>query len=244
MTAATTLHEPASTEPFDVLTAYRAVRERVAKAEAAAGREPGSVTLVGAAKAQPTDRVLQLINAGLTAIGENYWQDAAAHLAVDPERRSQWHFIGPVQSNKTADIAERFGWVQSLDRLKIARRLDDQRPNTLARLQVLIQVNISEEPSKSGINPDELLDFAHALSKFPRLKLRGLMAVPAPDDDGAHARLAKHFARLRHTAPGLDTLSMGMTNDLETAVHAGATMVRVGTALFGPRATPAQMEHT
>ena len=169
--------------------------------------------------------------------------DAAAHLAVDPERRSQWHFIGPVQSNKTADIAERFGWVQSLDRLKIARRLDDQRPNTLARLQVLIQVNISEEPSKSGINPDELLDFAHALSKFPRLKLRGLMAVPAPDDDGAHARLAKHFARLRHTAPGLDTLSMGMTNDLETAVHAGATMVRVGTALFGLRPAPVQTEN-
>lgn len=243
MTAATTLHEPASTEPFDALTAYRAVCERVAKAEAAAGREPGSVTLVGAAKAQPAARVRQLIDAGLAAIGENYWRDAAAHLTVDPNRRAQWHFIGPVQSNKTADIAKHFNWVQSLDRLKIARRLDNQRPDTLARLQVLIQVNISGEATKSGISPDEISDFAHGLSEFPRLKLRGLMAVPAPDDEGAHARLAKHFARFRHITPEIDTLSMGMTNDLETAIHAGATMVRIGTALFGPRPTPAQTEH-
>lgn len=240
MTAATTLHEPASTEPFDVLAAYRAVRERVAKAEAAAGREPGSVTLVGAAKAQPADRVRQLINAGLTAIGENYWQDAAAHLAVDPGRRLQWHFIGPVQSNKTADIAERFGWVQSLDRLKIAQRLNDQRAQNHPPLNILIQINISGEATKRGVAPPTLPEFADKIASLPRLCLRGLMAIPAPDDEQAPIRLADLFRLLQANHDHIDTLSIGMSADLEHAIHAGSTMVRIGTALFGARPQPSK----
>jgi len=243
MTPATHPSSGTTAGPFDVAAAYRAVRERVAKAARDVGRSGGDVTVVGAAKAQAPKKLATALQCGLAHIGENYWQDAQTHFEADPERHATWHFIGPIQSNKTADIAAHFDWVQSLDRLKIARRLNAQRPDALAPLQVLIQVNISGEATKSGILPEEISDFARAVSEFPRLQLRGLMAVPAPDDEGAHARLAEHFARLRDTAPGIDALSMGMTNDLETAIHAGATMVRIGTALFGPRPTPAQSEH-
>ncbi len=243
MTPATHPGSGTTDDSFDVAAAYRAVRERVAKAAWDAGRTDDEVALVGAAKAQPLDKLSTALRCGLAHVGENYWQDAQTHFDADPERRATWHFIGPIQSNKTAEIAAHFDWVQSLDRLKIARRLNDQRPDTLAPLQVLIQVNISGEATKSGIRPEEISDFARTVTEFPRLQLRGLMAVPAPDDEGAHARLAEHFARLRDIAPEIDTLSMGMTNDLETAIHAGATMVRIGTALFGPRPTPAQTEH-
>lgn len=224
-----------ATKSFDVLAAYRQVRERVANAEAAAGRPLGSVTIVGAAKAQPVERVRALIDAGLTDIGENYWQDTPDHLAADASRRAQWHFIGPIQSNKTAQIAEQFDWVQSLDRDKIARRLDEQRPEGSTPLNVLIQVNISAQNSKAGVAPDEIESLADLVMARSRLQLRGLMAIPAPGDHGAHARLNKIFRTLQARLPDFATLSIGMSADLELAIDAGATMVRIGTALFGPR---------
>lgn len=198
----------------------------------------GSVTIVGAAKAQPVERVRVLVDAGLTDIGENYWQDAPNHLAADASRRAQWHFIGPIQSNKTAQIAEQFDWVQSLDRVKIARRLNDQRPCDKPPLNVLIQVNISAEASKSGIAPDDIELLAEFVGAQARLELRGLMAIPAPDDPTAYVRLRDCFALLQKRFRSVDTLSIGMSNDLEPAISAGATMVRIGSALFGPRTPP------
>lgn len=227
-----------ATKSFDVLAAYRQICERVAKAEHAAGRDPGSVTLVGAAKAQPIEGLRQLIDAGLAHVGENYWQDAAAHLPVDPAHRVAWHFIGPIQSNKTAAIAQHFDWVQSLDREKIAQRLSDQRPAGRPALNVLLQVNISQEDSKSGLRPDRVSAFARQVLNKPGLRLRGLMAIPAPGDNDAYPAMAALMDQLRGLTPGVDTLSLGMSADLETAIAAGATMVRIGTALFGPRPQP------
>ncbi len=227
-----------ATKSFDVLAAYRHLCERVAKAEHAAGRPAGSVTLVGAAKAQPTERLRQVIAAGLTHIGENYWQDAARHLHADPARQASRHFIGPIQSNKTGPIAEQFDWVQSLDREKIARRLNDQRPADLPPINVLLQVNISGEASKAGLTPERVAAFAEQVLQLPRLRLRGLMAIPAPGDDDAYPAMAALMDQLRPWAPGVDTLSIGMSADLERAINAGATMVRIGTALFGPRPQP------
>jgi pyridoxal phosphate enzyme (YggS family) len=219
--------------------------ERITAAALAAGRDPASVTVVAVGKTFPAEAVIALARCGQRHFGENYVQEALAKIdavrAALPGLPLVWHFIGPIQSNKTRPIAERFDWVQSVDRLKIAQRLSEQRPGGLAPLNVLLQVNISGEPAKSGVSPGELPALARAVAALPRLRLRGLMAIPEPEDDPVQQR--RPFAALRQLfeaqrAAGLagwDTLSMGMSGDLEAAIAEGATMVRVGTALFGAR---------
>ena len=209
-----------------------AVLERMADAARRAGRDPAELTLVAVSKTRPAADLQALIGCGQRHFGENYVQEALAKLDDLQDLRGQlvWHFIGPLQSNKSRLVAEAFDWVHSVDSLKLARRLAEQRPASLPPLQVCLQVNISGEASKSGVAPDELPRLADAVRELPRLQLRGLMSIPAPSDTGAHTRLA---ALLQ---PGMDALSMGMSNDLEAAIAAGATYVRIGTAVFGARA--------
>lgn len=216
-----------------------AVQERIHAAERAAGRPPGSVGLIAVSKTQPAAAIRAAVQAGQRDFGENYLQEALAkqtELADCPAIR--WHFIGPIQSNKTRPIATHFDWVHSVDRLKVAERLSEQRPSQKPALNICLQVNISHEDSKSGINLAELPELARAVAALPRLRLRGLMAIPAPTADPASQRQAFRTLRLaleNLDLPGLDTLSMGMSDDLEAAILEGATLVRVGTAVFGPR---------
>ena len=223
------------------------VISRIAKAAAAAGRPPGSVRLLAVSKTHPPARIAEAYGAGQRAFGENYVQEAlekmqtlAALLGREGAGGLEWHLIGPLQSNKTRAAAERFDWVQSVDREKIARRLSEQRPAALAPLNVLIEVNLSGEPSKSGIAAEAAAGLAHTVAALPRLRLRGLMSIPAPSSDKAEQRAAfravrELFERLRAEGLELDTLSMGMSDDMEAAIEEGATMVRIGTAIFGPR---------
>jgi pyridoxal phosphate enzyme (YggS family) len=218
------------------------VRGRISQACSQAGRPPDAVTLLAVSKTFPSGCVREAFAAGQTAFGENYVQEAVDKIAELADLRAQlcWHLIGPLQSNKTRVVAEHFDWVQSVDRLKIAQRLSEQRPAHLPPLQVCIQVNSSGEDSKSGVAPAEALALAQGVASLPRLRLRGLMALPAPSDDPAvQAAALTQIRALFHSlcAAGLplDTLSMGMSADLEAAVQAGSTMVRVGTALFGRR---------
>jgi PLP dependent protein len=219
------------------------VLARIAAAARAAGRDPAGVTLLAVSKTFGADAVLTLAGCGQHAFGENYVQeavdkvDACAPRALQP---LQWHFIGPIQSNKTRPIAERFDWVHSVDREKVARRLSEQRPSALPPLQVCLQVNVSGEASKSGCAPDETVGLAQAVASLPGLRLRGLMAIPEPTDDPQVQR--ERFGRLRGlleavraAGVAVDTLSMGMSDDLEMAIVEGSTIVRVGTALFGRR---------
>jgi len=219
--------------------------ERITAAARRAGRPTESVTLVAVSKTFPAEAVLALARCGQRHFGENYLQEALAKIeavrAAAPGLPPVWHFVGPIQSNKTRPIAEHFDWVQSVERLKIAQRLSEQRPAHLPPLNVLLQVNISGEASKSGVAPGELPALARAVAALPRLRLRGLMAVPEPTDDPQRQRapLAAMKALFdEQRAAGFadwDTLSMGMSADLEAAIGQGATMVRVGTALFGER---------
>jgi pyridoxal phosphate enzyme (YggS family) len=220
----------------------RAVIERIATAARFAGRDPGSVSLVAVSKTFPADAVAAVHAAGQAAFGENYVQEAVEKIgSLGPQRgEMEWHFIGPIQSNKTRAIAEQFDWVQSVDRLKVAQRLSEQRPAELAALNVLLQVNISGEGSKGGVAPADVETLARAVGRLPRLKLRGLMAIPEPEDDAARQRvplaaMRALFDRLRAAGVDIDTLSMGMSADLESAVLEGSTMVRIGTAIFGER---------
>ena len=228
------------------------VAARIAAACAIARRDPRSVRLLAVSKTFGADAVRQALAAGQHDFGENYVQEALAKIdALAAERdRLVWHFIGPLQSNKSAAVARHFDWVHSVDRLKIAQRLCDQRPPELPPLQVCLQVNISGEASKSGFAPAELAAAARAIAALPRLALRGLMAIPEPAA-GFEAQRAPHRAlrglleRLRAgdaALAGLDTLSIGMSDDLEAAIAEGATIVRVGSAIFGAR--PAQPSHT
>lgn len=217
-----------------------AVAERLRAAEAAAGRPSGSVHLLAVSKGQPAGAIDALATLGQRRFGESYLQEALEKRNQVTARGLEWHFVGPVQSNKTRGIAEHFDWVQSADRDKVLRRLDEQRPEALPPLQVCLQVNISGEAQKAGASPEALSRLAEMASGCRRLRLRGLMAIPAPTDDEGELRRA--FAALRGLYEGLraaghelDTLSMGMSADLEPAVAEGSTMVRVGTALFGPR---------
>ncbi|HET9025725.1 MAG TPA: YggS family pyridoxal phosphate-dependent enzyme [Burkholderiaceae bacterium] len=229
--------------PLEALQArLQAVRERMATAARAAGRDPAGISLVAVSKTFPADAVAAARAAGQAAFGENYVQEAVDKMEALRPRRGEleWHFIGPIQSNKTRAIAERFDWVQSVDRLKIAQRLSEQRPPDLAPLNVLLQVNISGEASKSGVAPADVETLARQVGQLPRLKLRGLMAIPEPDADAARQRaplaaLRVLFERLRAAGFAIDTLSMGMSADLESAVLEGSTMVRIGTAIFGER---------
>ena len=216
------------------------VGERIRAAAQASGRDLDSVGLLAVSKTKPAAAVREAYAAGLRDFGENYLQEALEKQAELSELALIWHFIGPIQSNKTKPIAEHFTWVHSVDRLKIAQRLAEQRPSHLPPLNICLQVNVSAEDSKSGCAPAELAALALAVSQLPNLRLRGLMAIPEPTDDVAAQRAA--FARLRELRDGLplplDTLSMGMSHDLDAAIAEGATWVRIGTALFGARDYP------
>lgn len=215
----------------------QAVRQRVGSAARAAGRDPGSVTLLAVSKTQPAALVEQALQAGQRAFGENYVQEALDKMDALGGRKAEWHLIGPLQSNKTRQVAARFDWVQSVESVKIARRLSDQRPDGLPALNVLIQVNVSGESSKSGAAPDDVLALSAEIRGLPRLRLRGLMAIPEPGADRARYRALKGLYDRLQDEFGFDTLSVGMSDDLELAVAEGATMVRIGTAIFGARQT-------
>lgn len=219
----------------------RRVRERIAAAARACGRDPAGVRLLAVSKTFPVEDLRAAMAAGQDCFGESYLNEALPKIAALADPAPEWHFIGPLQSNKTRAVAEHFAWVHSVDRLKVALRLSDQRPAGLPPLNVCIQVNISGETSKSGVSLEQLPELARAVAALPRLRLRGLMAIPAPTDDVTAQRTA--FRRLRvardglNERPGLalDALSMGMSDDLEAAVAEGATLVRIGSAIFGAR---------
>ncbi|MDR9863754.1 MULTISPECIES: YggS family pyridoxal phosphate-dependent enzyme [Pseudomonas] len=213
------------------------VSSRIQAATAAAGRTENSVQLLAVSKTKPTEALREAYAAGLRDFGENYLQEALGKQLELADLPLIWHFIGPIQSNKTRAIAEHFDWVHSVDRLKIAQRLSEQRPADLPPLNICIQVNVSGEASKSGCTPADLPALAEAINALPRLKLRGLMAIPEPTEDRAEQDAA--FAAVQRLQDSLnlplDTLSMGMSHDLESAIAQGATWVRIGTALFGAR---------
>lgn len=211
--------------------------ERIRSAAQAVQRDPASVGLLAVSKTKPASDLREAYDAGLRDFGENYLQEALGKQAELSDLPLIWHFIGPIQSNKTRAIAEHFAWVHSVDRLKIAQRLSEQRPPELPPLNICIQVNVSGEASKSGCSPEDLPALAQAISALPNLKLRGLMAIPEPTDDRdeQNASFAAVSTLRAQLGLPLDTLSMGMSHDLEAAIAQGATWVRIGTALFGAR---------
>ena len=216
------------------------VRKRIALASQAVGRSPEAVKLLAVSKTMPTQAVREAYAAGQLAFGENYIQEGVDKIASLADLPLEWHCIGPIQSNKTKLVAENFAWVHSIDRLKIAERLSAQRPLHLSPLQVCLQVNVDGGSNKSGVAPEELLALAQAVAKLPHLQLRGIMTIPEPAETEVEARAVHHqaktlFDNLNHAGLKLDTLSMGMTSDLEAAVAEGSTCVRVGTAIFGAR---------
>ena len=217
----------------------QATKNRIDAACAASGREPGSVRLLVVSKTFPAAAVREAHAAGARAFGENYVQEGLAKIGelIDLRSHLEWHLIGPLQSNKTRPVAEQFDWVHSVDRLKIAERLSEQRPAELPPLDVCLQVNISAEPSKSGLLPADVPALAAQVAALPRLRLRGLMAIPEPGPGARaqHQAMAALFAGLQAGGLPVDTLSLGMSADLEDAIAAGSTMVRVGTAIFGAR---------
>lgn len=218
----------------------QAVRARIDAAARQYGRDPAAISLLAVSKTWPAAAVEEAARAGQRQFGENYVQEGVAKTQALNALKLEWHFIGPLQSNKTRAVAESFAWVHSVDRLKIAQRLAEQRPAHLPPLQLCLQINVSEEASKSGVALAEAPALAKAIAELPRVCLRGLMAIPEPTDDfaaqrQAFRRLREAFDDLRHDGLMLDTLSMGMSHDLEAAVAEGATMVRVGTAIFGER---------
>lgn len=211
--------------------------ERIHSAAQAVERDPASVGLLAVSKTKPASDLREAYDAGLRDFGENYLQEALGKQAELSDLPLIWHFIGPIQSNKTRAIAEHFAWVHSVDRLKIAQRLSEQRPPELPPLNICIQVNVSGEASKSGCDPEDLPALVQAISVLPNLKLRGLMAIPEPTDDRdeQNASFAAVSTLQAQLGLPLDTLSMGMSHDLEAAIAQGATWVRIGTALFGAR---------
>jgi PLP dependent protein len=217
------------------------VHERVARACAQAHRHVNEVTLLTVSKTFGPEAVREAFAAGQKAFGENYIQEAVEKIELLRDLPLEWHCIGPIQSNKTRLVATHFDWAHTVDRLKIAQRLSEQRPQELPALQVCLQVNIDGGANKSGMGPHEVKELAQEIARLPRLKLRGLMTIPEPVADYAaqramHLRAQALFHELREAGLAIDTLSMGMTADLEAAIAAGSTMVRVGTAIFGGRA--------
>jgi pyridoxal phosphate enzyme (YggS family) len=219
----------------------QAVHARMAAACLAAGRDPADVALLAVSKTFGAEAVRAAHSAGQTAFGENYIQEAVDKMAALQDLPLVWHCIGPLQSNKTRLVAEHFDWVQTVDRLKIAQRLSEQRPAHLPPLQVCIQVNVDGGATKSGVTPQELPALAQAVAALPRLQLRGLMCIPDPQPEAelkaVFLQARGLYEQLRATGLALDTLSMGMSGDLEAAIHAGSTLVRVGTAIFGGRSS-------
>lgn len=236
-------HRGALTNMTSISANLQAVNARIAAAARLAGRDPASVRLLAVSKTKLAEDVRAAAAAGQHAFGENYVQEGADKVAALRDLAVEWHFIGPLQSNKTRLVAGSFDWVHGIDRLKIAERLSAQRDAHLPPLQVCIQVNVSGEDSKSGVQPAELAPLALAVAALPRLCLRGLMCIPEPSEDAGLLR--RRFGLLRELKDELmgrglvlDTLSMGMSDDLELAIAEGATIVRVGTAIFGERARP------
>jgi PLP dependent protein len=226
-----------------IQTRIDAVRERIRVACAAYGRPPAGVTLLAVSKTFGPDAVQAAHAAGQTAFGENYIQEAVEKITALRHLPLQWHCIGPIQSNKTRLVAEHFDWAHTVDRLKIAQRLSEQRPQALPPLQVCIQVNVDGGPTKSGVVPEDALALAMAVASLPRLQLRGLMCIPEPAADFGAAcavfeRARGLFDAINSEGLGLDTLSMGMSADMEAAIASGSTMVRVGSAIFGERHYP------
>ena len=229
----------------DLIDRYQRLSERLRQTESHYGRAEGSVCLVAVSKTYPADHIRTVATQGQRDFGENQIQDAMTKIPVLTDLSCSWHFIGPIQSNKCRDIALHFDWVHSVDRAKVARRLSDLRPAGAEPINIFIQVNLQNEATKSGVLPEELGVLVDEVKNLPNLKLRGLMAIPAPETLFDHQRAT--FARLRELLQAtnrehqtnMDCLSMGMTDDLEAAVAEGATHVRVGTAIFGPRQKPA-----
>ena len=219
------------------------VQRRLQQAACDAGRNPEDILLLAVSKTRTSAQVKLALDAGLSSFGENYLQEALEKIEQLHGLGISWHFIGPLQSNKTRQVAEHFAWVHTLDRFKIAKRLSDQRPSDMPPLHICLQVNLDNEPSKSGFTPEQVIAATGGIASLPNLKLRGLMAIPKPSNDPAEQR--QPFAKLRvlleqinerlDNSQKLDTLSMGMSGDLEPAIHEGATIVRVGTDIFGPR---------
>ncbi|MGB9095832.1 YggS family pyridoxal phosphate-dependent enzyme [Erwinia sp.] len=216
------------------------VRERISAAAAKCGRDPAEITLLAVSKTKPQSAVEEAVAAGQQCFGENYVQEGVDKIQALENSALEWHFIGPLQSNKSRLVAENFGWCHTVDRLKIATRLNEQRPASLPPLNVLIQINISDENSKSGIMLEALNELAKEIALLPRLTLRGLMAIPAPEAEYSRQfavcqQMAEAFTALKKDYPSVDTLSLGMSDDMDAAIAAGSTMVRIGTAIFGAR---------
>ncbi|MFP1909211.1 YggS family pyridoxal phosphate-dependent enzyme [Lonsdalea quercina] len=220
------------------------VRQQISAAAERCGRLPEDVTLLAVSKTKPVSAIEAAIDAGQRAFGENYVQEGVDKILhfrhARPDMPLEWHFIGPLQSNKSRLVAEHFDWCHTIDRLRIAQRLNDQRPDGLPPLNVLLQINISQEASKSGMMAEALPALAASVADMPRLRLRGLMAIPAPESDyqrqlAVFRQLSDLFQQLRSRYPEADTLSMGMTDDMPAAIAAGSTLVRIGTAIFGAR---------
>jgi pyridoxal phosphate enzyme (YggS family) len=216
------------------------VRSRVSSACESAGRNPAEVALLAVSKKHPGDLIRELHRLGQPCFGENYVREALEKMKQLASEELEWHFIGPLQSNKTREVAENFHWVQSVDRIKIARRLSDQRPDGKPPLNICIQVNVDLEPQKAGAMPDKVEELADAARSLPNLRLRGLMAIPRAasaqhDPADSYRHMQRLFRQLNADGLQLDTLSMGMSADLEAAIMHGSTMVRIGTDLFGPR---------
>ncbi|WP_058020590.1 YggS family pyridoxal phosphate-dependent enzyme [Pseudohongiella spirulinae] len=229
---------------------YQQLLDELARQESIAGRLPGSVHLLAVSKTHGPEKIREAWQAGARQFGENYVQEALDKISVLSEPGTDtpdivWHFIGPIQSNKTRDIAEHFDWVHSVDRLKIARRLNEQRPADMPPLNICVQVNLSHEDSKSGVDINDVDALCQQIAEqMPRLKIRGLMAIPAPSTEYEIQRQTFHplkvlFDKLRVRYPDMDTLSMGMSDDYPAAIAEGATMIRIGTAIFGHRERPA-----
>lgn len=226
----------------DITENLNRVRARIVTSCAACGRDPDSVTLLAVSKTRPASDLRSAFDAGQRHFGENYLQEALEKQAELSDLDITWHFIGPLQSNKTRAVAEHFHWMHSVDRLKIAQRLSSQRPDSMPPLNLCLQVNIDGEDSKSGVLPEEVLALAEAVAELPNVCLRGLMAIPAPRESEEEQKqpfeaLYALLDQLRERLPGqpLDTLSMGMSGDMEAAIASGATMVRIGTDIFGRR---------
>lgn len=228
----------------DIASRLLAIKDQIASLTRQAGRAPDDVQLLAVSKTKPIEAIYAAYQAGQRQFGESYVQEAIPKiqlLQTNPDYADiEWHFIGPLQSNKTKPVAEHFDWVHSVDREKIAQRLNEQRPEHLPALNICLQINISGEQTKSGINADEVFGLAGIISQFPRLKLRGLMTIAENTDDMSVVRdnflhMQQLFNQLKSQYPSVDTLSMGMTDDMPLAINCGSTMVRIGTAIFGSR---------
>lgn len=218
------------------------IKHQIADAAIAGGRSPDAITLLAVSKTKPVQDILAAYEAGQKDFGENYLQEAESKISALSDKAIHWHFIGPIQSNKTRKITELFDWVHSVDRLKIAERLSQQRPPSLPPLNILLQVNIDNEASKAGISPDEVLPLAQQIAQLPGVRLRGLMAIPAASADYQQqcvpfSQMRVLLEQLQQHCATCDTLSMGMSDDMQAAIAQGSTLVRIGTAIFGKRNT-------